>query len=85
MNFAIRCCRQLARRARKAYLRYQIRVRGMQTTKVCPQCFEECMVPLRSINLKICNGCGHEIPWQLGADQTSTLQPSRATRKGHTP
>ena len=82
MKFITHRCRRLARLARKGYLWFQIRVRGMQTTKVCPKCFDECMVPLRSINLKICPSCQHEIPWQLGHDQQSTLQPSRATRKG---
>lgn len=82
MSYLTHRRRALTRLARKAWLWFQIRVRGVQTTKVCPKCFDEAMVPLRSINQKICPSCQHEIPWRLEHDQQSTLQPSRATRKG---
>lgn len=82
MSYILHRYRRIAVLSRKAYLWLLIRVLGHQTTKVCPRCFDECMVPLRSINTKICPSCKHEIAWQLDPDQQSTLQPSRATRKG---
>lgn len=84
MNWLNRWRLRTARLSRMAWLYFLIRICGRQTTKVCPRCFDERMVPLRSTNQKICPTCQYEVPWPLEYDQTPTLLPSRATRKGIT-
>lgn len=51
------------------------------TTKICQLCGGDCMIPLRSLNLKICNDCKKETPWDLEPGQKSLVAPSRADRK----
>ncbi len=50
------------------------------TTKICPHCGSDCMIPLRSINLKICNTCKRETPWTLDEDQKPVVTSNRADR-----
>lgn len=51
------------------------------TTKLCPHCGHDVVVPLRSLNSKICNGCKKEFPWSLDPGQKPLLAPSRADRR----
>lgn len=51
------------------------------TTRICPSCGSDAMVPLPSLNLKICCDCKTETPWHLTAGQTPVLTSSRDTRK----
>lgn len=51
------------------------------TTKLCPYCEHDVVVPLRSLNSKICNGCKQEFPWTLDPGQKPLLAPSRADRR----
>lgn len=59
-----------------------IRVRyGRPTTKHCPKCGSDAVVPLRSINMKICSDCKSEFAWTLDAGQKALMAPSRADRR----
>ena len=55
------------------------------STKFCPRCGSTVVVPLRSINMKICNNCTHEFTWKLDPGQKPLQAPSRADRKRVTP
>lgn len=50
------------------------------STKACP-CGESRLVLLRSVNLKLCPTCGHEINWPLDAGQRALISSSRADRR----
>lgn len=66
----------------KTRLRNWLRVRfGRITTKHCPSCGSDVVIPLRSINLKICNSCKREFPWTLSEGQRPVVASSRADRK----
>lgn len=50
------------------------------STKACP-CGESRLVLLRSVNLKLCPTCGHEINWPLDAGQRALISSSRGDRR----
>lgn len=50
------------------------------STKACP-CGESQLVLLRSVNLKLCPTCGHEINWPLDAGQRALISSSRGDRR----
>ncbi len=43
--------------------------RGPGTTKICPHCWSDSVVGLRSTHEKICNNCKREFPWPLDPGQ----------------
>lgn len=51
------------------------------STKFCPCCGSTVVVPLRSINMKICNNCAHEFSWTLDPGQKPLQASSRADRR----
>jgi len=51
------------------------------STKFCPFCGSTVVVPLRSINRKICNCCKQEFEWNLSPGQKPLQGPSRADRR----
>ena len=44
-----------------------------RSTKTCPHCGCDKLILLYSLNKKICNNCGAEIPWYLDEGQKPLL------------
>lgn len=51
----------------------------MRSTE-CPKCGGP-LVPLRSLLLKLCTDCQHEVPWPLNPGQPPLITTNRDKRK----
>ncbi len=51
----------------------------MRSTE-CPKCGGP-LVPLRSLLLKLCTDCQHEVPWPLAPGQPPLITTNRDKRK----
>lgn len=47
------------------------------STRTCPKCKSDIMVPFHSTNEKMCADCGHTIPWPLTGDQKPVFNDAK--------
>lgn len=48
---------------------------------VCPACKDGVMCALRSLNVKMCSSCGHNVPWKLKHGQLPLVANNRQVKK----
>ena len=50
------------------------------TTKICSKCGSKALLHFTSLNIKICDDCKHEMPWNLDPGQKPMFEKTKPAK-----
>jgi hypothetical protein len=62
------------------YVKYS-KLERITPPNLCPKCKDGVMCELRSLSVKMCNSCGHNVPWKLKEGQIPLIANNRQVKK----